>query len=248
MTTSTWVTTSSTFRPSFVDAPVTPGPPTGLAAPVSLLGARVHFTGRDEGDLRPARESTASQLAAIAGRPVSWLRQVHGSRVVVVDGPVPVTGMEGDALVTARPDAALAVFTADCAPVALASPEGVVAAVHAGWAGLVAGVVDRSVEVMRDLGATRVEAALGPCIHAGCYEFGADDLDRAGASLGPAVRASTAEGRPAFDLPAAVGAALARAGADLVFDASVCTACSTAGLYSHRARADAGRQAMVVWR
>ena len=52
------------------------------------------------------------------------------------------------------------------------------AAVHAGWAGLVAGVIGRAVEAMGVLGATRIEGALGPCIHAGCYEFGAADLER----------------------------------------------------------------------
>lgn len=241
-------TTSSTFRPSFVDAPkVTAGSRTGLSAPVTLLGARVRFTGRAEGDLRPVLASGPARLAAVVGRPVSWLRQVHGSRVVVVDGKEPVEGEEGDALVTASPRAGLAVFTADCAPVALASPEGVVAAVHAGWAGLAAGVVERSVAVMRDLGATRVEAALGPCIHAECYEFAAGDLERLTRSLGPTVRGTTAADAPALDLPAAVGAALARAGAVLVSDEDVCTACAVDRHFSHRARREVERQAMVVW-
>lgn len=176
------------------------------------------------------------------------MRQVHGSRVVVVDGKEPVQGEEGDALVTTSPHAALAVLTADCAPVALTSPEGVVAAVHAGWAGLVEGVVARAIDTMRALGATGVEAALGPCIHPGCYEFAAADLERVAGTLGPSVRAVTASGAPALDLPAAVRAALNGAGATLVWDAGTCTACQAGTQYSHRARRDMERQAMLVWK
>ena len=226
---------------------MTAGPGTGLSSQLSLLGARVRFTGRPEGDLRPVLPATPARLAAIAGRPVSWLRQVHGSRVVVVDGSRPVEGEEGDALVAASPGAALAVLTADCAPVALASPEGVVAAVHAGWAGLAAGVVGGAVGVMRDLGATSVEAALGPCIHAECYEFADVDLAPLVRAFGPGVRGTTGAGRPALDLPAAVRAALDAAGAGLVADDGSCTACATDRYWSHRARRDVERQATVVW-
>ena len=212
-----------------------------------LFGAHVCFTGRPEGDLRPQVAGGPERLAAVAGRPVSWLRQVHGGRVLEV-GATAVAGEEADALVTVAPGAALAVLTADCAPVALSSPEGVVGAVHAGWAGLVAGVVEHAVAAMRGLGAGRVEAALGPCIHAECYEFGAGDLDVVAAALGPEVRATTAGGTPALDLQAAVAAAVARSGASLVADVGVCTACAADRCFSHRARREVERQAMVVWR
>ena len=215
-------------------------------APGALLGARVRWTSRAEGDLRPSHH--AARLRELAGWRVSWLRQVHGAGVVVVEGAVAVEGAEGDALVTTCADMALAVLTADCAPVALASPEGVVAAVHAGWAGLAAGVVDRAVDAMRRLGATTVDAALGPCIHAECYEFGPAELDRVAHALGDGVRGVTAAGTPALDLPAAVAAAVDRAGGALVADEDVCTACAADRCFSHRARADAERQAMLVWR
>ena len=181
-------------------------------------------------------------------RPVSWVRQVHGDGVVVVEGPGHGCGEEGDALVTAHPEAALAIFTADCAPVALASPEGVVGAAHAGWSGVVGGVIERAVDAMRSLGASRVEAALGPCIHAECYEFGAGPLERVVAALDGSVRATTGAGAPALDLPAAVAVALRRAGAHLVHDENVCTACAADRYFSHRARGERQRQAMVVWR
>lgn len=224
-----------------------------MARPASRVGrgplrwAGVVWTGRREGDFaEPWRGSPP--WADVVDRPVSWLRQVHGDRVVVAAHPGEARGEEGDALVTAHPEAALAVVTADCAAVALASPEGVVAAAHAGWSGLEAGVLPRTVEAMRALGAITVEAALGPCIHAECYEFGPSDLDRLADRLGPSVRGVTAGGAPALDLPAAVGAALAEAGAELVHDENVCTACAAGTYFSHRARHERERQALVVWR
>jgi copper oxidase (laccase) domain-containing protein len=100
---------------------------------------------------------------------------------------------------------------------------------------------------MRRLGATRVEAVLGPCIHACCYTFGADDLDGLESRFGPRVRAVDRDGNPAFDLPAGVKAALHASGATLVGDAATCTACAP-GHWSWRRDRTEHRQATVVWR
>jgi YfiH family protein len=174
------------------------------------------------------------------------LRQVHGDRAVVVAGPGQHAGDEADASVSHHPGAALAILTADCAPIALASPEGVIGAVHAGWRGLLSGVVEVAAAAMAELGATRVEAALGPCIHAECYEFSPADLDAVAAVLGDGVRGVTTSGQPALDVPGAVGVVLERAGVALVHDEAICTACSP-DHYSHRARGEIERQATVVW-
>ena len=169
--------------------------------------------------------------------------------MVTVTDPGEHAGVDADAAVTAVPGAVLAVHTADCAPIALVSPEGVVGAVHAGWRGLAAGVIEAAVDAMRALGAETIEATLGPCIGPECYEFGADDLDAVAAELGDVVRGATADGRPALDLRAGVAAALGRAGVELaggtVGDVA-CTACSGEH-YSHRARGETGRQAVLVW-
>ena len=177
----------------------------------------------------------------------TWLRQVHGNTVVHVESPGGGAGTPADAAVAAAPGQALAVLAADCAPVALASAEGVIGVAHAGWRGLLVGVLGRTVEAMRQLGATDVIAALGPCIHAECYEFGAADLDRVAGRLGDTVRATTAAGRPALDLPGGVRAELAAAGVTELEDIDVCTACSP-DHYSWRARRQTARQAVVVWR
>jgi copper oxidase (laccase) domain-containing protein len=148
--------------------------------------------------------------------------------------------------VTATPGAVLAVHAADCAPVALVSDQGVVGAVHAGWRGLELGVIGAAVEAMRGLGARTIEAELGPCIGPECYEFGARDLDRLADRLGERVRGRTADGSPALDVPAAVEAALDDAGVRLKAGARLCTACS-ADHFSHRARRETARQALLVW-
>jgi copper oxidase (laccase) domain-containing protein len=140
----------------------------------------------------------------------------------------------------------LAVLTADCASVALGSPEGVFAAVHGGWRGLSAGVVEGAIDAMRQMGASDVVGALGPCIHAGCYEFSEEDLAEVAAVLGDRIRSTSSTGQPALDVPAAVSAALERGGAREVVGWEACTACA-GGFFSHRARRDSGRQALVVW-
>ncbi len=200
-------------------------------------------------------------MGAERSRHVRWMAQVHGSTVLVAgvagvaDGPrrpaiepgarVACAG-PGDALVSGAPELALAVLTADCAPIALGSHEGVFGAVHAGWRGLVAGVVDRAVQSMRALGATEVVGAVGPCIHPECYQFSDDDLAAVVAVCGEGARSSTRDGRPALDLPAAVASSLAAAGVRQVRGRDACTACQR-GYFSHRARGDGGRQALVVW-
>ena len=162
-----------------------------------------------------------------------------------VDGPGD-TGAEADALVTTRRALALIVRTADCAPIALAAAEGVVAVAHGGWRGLLAGVLDETAAAMRARGATRIEAALGPCIHPCCYEFG-PELDDIAAVFGDGVRGRDSTGGPSLDLPATVRAAAARAGVELVYESDTCTACDVAGFWSHRASGDVERQGVLAW-
>jgi copper oxidase (laccase) domain-containing protein len=121
-----------------------------------------------------------------------------------------------------------------------------VAAVHAGWRGLAAGVIASAVDALRQHGATEITAWLGPCIRPRCYEFGADDLEDVVAALGPDVRSETAWGTPALDVAAGVRSALLAAGVTTMHDSGVCTACSPVH-FSHRARRDVGRQASLIW-
>lgn len=207
----------------------------------------VRFTDSNDGSfaLSEPDETLNARRARQAARPVTWLRQVHGATVVRVDEPGGSCGVEADAAVTEVPGVALSVITADCAPVLLASSSAV-GAVHAGWRGLVAGVIPATIEALRDLGATEITAWLGPCIRARCYEFGAADLDEAAAVLGPTVRSTTVWGTPALDVTAGVRSSLAAAGVDGLNDIGVCTACSPVH-FSHRARVEPGRHAGMIW-
>lgn len=231
---------------------------------VSLSSAHVAFTSRAAGDMGhggdavvttmaggarifAVRDDVAARRNAVVALPWTWLHQVHGAGVVRVATPGGHAGVKADAAVSDRPGCALAVLTGDCAPVALASAEGVIGVAHAGWRGVAAGVVEATVAEMRALGASAVKAAIGPCIRAGCYEFGAADLDEVAGRLGDEVRATTCAGRPALDLPAAVRVALRRVGVVDVDDPGTCTACS-ADHFSWRARKEKQRQAVVVWR
>ena len=175
----------------------------------------------------------------------TWLHQVHGDVVVVVDAAGGHSGSRADAAVTALVDAPLAVRVADCVPVALLGDRSVGVA-HAGWRGLRAGVVERTIEAMEGLdGAPPVAAVVGPHIGPCCYEFGDADLDDLADRFGPAVRSTTTEGRPALDLSHAISGLLATADIPVTVD-GVCTSCDDR-YWSYRATATARRQAMVAW-
>ncbi len=106
--------------------------------------------------------------------------QVHSADVVTVTEPGEVPGRPADALVTATPGVALSVLTADCMPVLLADHEaGVVGAVHAGWRGALAGVLEATLDAMEELGASRegIAAVIGPCISQRAYDVGPEFLD-----------------------------------------------------------------------
>jgi len=170
---------------------------------------------------------------------------VHGDHVVTLGPHEPCSGREGDALVATGPGAPLAVFSADCALVAMASPEGVLGAVHAGWRGLLAGVVEGTAAAMRAVGATELAAVVGACIGPECYEFSERDLEPIEARYGESVRSNTETGQTALDLRAGVHRALESVSVAIAADVAECTACEE-GWFSWRARKDAGRHALVV--
>ena len=186
-------------------------------------------------------------MSAAADGAVTWLHQVHGREVVVVSSPGEHGGADADAAVTVEPGCVLAVRTADCVPVALLSAHGV-GIVHAGWRGLVAGVVEAAVRALAALGVDggSVRAEVGPCIRAGCYEFDGPGRDELAACYGDDVRTTTLWGSPSVDLVAGAVAALGAAGVRDVDIVGGCTACDTTW-YSHRARAEQARQGSFVW-
>ena len=177
----------------------------------------------------------------------TWLEQVHGADVALITEPGGCAGAAADAAVTAVPGAVLALHTADCAPVVVAGG-GALGVAHAGWRGIVAGVIGQVVDGVRrasDAGtATDLRAVIGPVIRPSSYEFGTDDLAAVAAVAGRDVSGVTAWGTPALDLCAAVLGALDAAGVSDVEDLGLDTAAG--GFFSHRARGDQGRQATAA--
>ena len=176
--------------------------------------------------------------------------QVHGATVVRADADGELG--EADAALATRPGVAVGVVTADCVPVLVAAGSAV-AAVHAGWRGLAAGVIPRALEALAEAapGADAV-AAVGPCIGACCYEVDAPVLDalrpRFGAALDGALRPAR-PGHALLDLPALAREALVAAGlapARVGALAGACTRCDAARFHSFRRDgASAGR--LLSW-
>ncbi len=184
------------------------------------------------------------RLQAEVGRPLVYMAQCHGSDVAVVE-TVPDSAPRCDALVTTSTEIALAVLVADCVPVLLASPQGVVAAVHAGRPGLVAGVVPAAIEAMRRLGAREIDAVVGPSVCGRCYEVPAEMRDTV-AQVEPVSATVSWTGTPAVDVAAGVVAQL-RAGDVEVRWVPGCTR-ESPQLYSYRRDGTTGRFAGVVAR
>ena len=204
--------------------------------------ARFAFYGKPTRSDAPDLEAT---LAA-AGLELATLRQVHSARVVeAVAGPCG----EADALVARRCGLALRVVTADCVPILLDSASGAIAAVHAGWRGLAAGIVEAAVE---RLGPQRpIRALIGPAIGACCYQVGRDVADEVARRAGSAaVIVEQGDGRrPHLDLALTARLVLERAGVDEVVTVDACTRCQEARWSSYRRDGKgAGRNLALVWR
>jgi len=208
-----------------------------------------------DGDVHPeivdADTLWRRQLALTGDRWV-MLDEVHGVDVVAVDSLAsiawPLAGT-GDVLVAAQSSETLAVWVADCAPLALFGANGTTRVVaHGGWRGLADGVIDVAVDALESTGTEVAAAVLGPCIHPCCYEFGAGDLESVarGVEASPSdVTGTTSWGTRALDVPAAVRAGLARRGIEIDV-AGACTGCDRR-YRSHRRRAELERHALVVW-
>ena len=211
---------------------------------------------RPELDLGELDPESARLLASAAGAPgaeVIRVRQVHGVGVFDADiRSVAEAGVAADAIVTTRPDGLALVRAADCVPVLLAGPEGArVAAVHAGWRGIVAGVLCAALEALGDCAA----AAIGPCISAPHFEVGDEVADAfRAAELGDAVIEPPGK-RPQVNLRRAARVQLLRARPGLLhaLDTSdLCTYTQADELWSHRrdvthgGRATTGRQGAAI--
>jgi len=219
--------------------------------------------GDDPGCVLENRHRLATAFGAAPGDFV-FARQVHGAGVRVVTEADRGSGAfrlddavdDTDALVTTSPEVVLAILTADCVPIVLHDPvAGVLACVHAGWRGTVAGVTAATLAVMQGLGTrlSDVVAGIGPAVGADRYQVGPDVHQAVTRSFGPAAAQfihpdPSAPGRWLLDLQAANRHALRQAGVPgaRIHAADIPTGPVPGHFFSDRAARPCGRLALAA--
>jgi YfiH family protein len=173
----------------------------------------------------------------------AYAKQVHGNRVLLHNDGWSgwLRAGDGDGHIGIRSGTALAVTLADCVPVFLAHPSGVVALLHAGWRGAAGGIVDKAAEALlsHSYRINDCYAHLGPAICGKCYEVGPEVIR--------AVEGREVDGPTRLDLRAALGNHLQRLGVRDISSSEFCTRCHNEHFFSHRA-GDTGRHIAVIAR
>lgn len=195
-----------------------------------------------------ANRATLRDVLALPREPL-WLRQIHGS--VVVDADAIATGVEptADAATARTAGRVLAVLAADCLPVLFAAADGSeVAAAHAGWRGLAAGVLEATIAALRTPPAG-LQAWLGPCIGAVSYEVGAE-VRAAFVDADAGAAAAFTPARPGHwdcDLSALAWRRLHQAGVTRIFGGGFDTRTDPRFYSYRRDGAGSGRFASLIW-
>ena len=177
-----------------------------------------------------------------------WLRQVHGARVVVLQGEV--SPVEADAVITREAGLALSILTADCLPLLLTAEDGSeIAAVHCGWRGLASGIVGNTIQAMQtpsELILAWMGPAIGPC-H---FEVGRDVYDALSAILSEDVLASAftpATGEKFMaNLYEVATVLLRKQGVLRISGGGLCTSCDQRRFFSYRVSPVCGRIATTI--
>ncbi len=207
------------------------------------LGLR---SGDDPGRVAENRRRFCAAGAAEPAR-TSSCHQFHSAIVQEADADpdrpfddTAVVSPKGDGLVTHTPGRAVVAFGSDCVPVVIARADGSgVGVCHAGWRGLLGGVVEHTVE---RLGGGDLRAAVGPCAGPAAYEVGADVAEPLRERFGPAALRG-----PNADLATCAAIALQRAGVGSVDIAGLCTMTDAERFFSYRRDGTAcGRQAVIA--
>jgi YfiH family protein len=182
----------------------------------------------------------------------AWLTQVHGSRVVrLVADELPASG--ADAVVTAEAGRVCVIQVADCLPVLFAARDGsVVAAAHAGWRGLAAGVLENTVSAL-GLPPAQLLAWIGPGIGRRSFEVGPEvreafiGVAQTGSAAVEAAFVPNARGRWYCDLVALARLRLATLGVTAAYGGHWCTVADAEHFFSHRRDGRSGRMAALIW-
>ncbi|MEO8878466.1 MAG: peptidoglycan editing factor PgeF [Polyangiaceae bacterium] len=197
---------------------------------------------RHEFSTRLASQAQIGEALGVSFDAIARVKQVHSARVALVSGEG-FRSDEADALVS-RAGAAIAIQTADCVPILVADPSsGAVAAIHAGWRGVVSGIAKNALDL---LGGNRAElvAAIGPCICGACFEVGADVAEKIVVVSNADVVVKRVDEKAFVDLRNAVRAQLVAAGLSnaRIEDVAGCTFHQNDLFFSYRREgATAGR-------
>ncbi|WP_371264213.1 peptidoglycan editing factor PgeF [Nitrosomonas sp. Nm51] len=184
-----------------------------------------------------------------------WLRQVHGARHVwIKHGDMQLQEESGDAALSRESNTVCAIMVADCLPVLLCDTAGtIVGAVHAGWRGLAAGIIEQTVAAMQTE-RNALMAWLGPAIGPAYFEVGEDvraafvDSDqRTAAAFEPADSASQSEPKWHADIFQLARYRLAHAGVTRIYGGGVCAYSDPGRFFSYRRDGETGRMAALIW-
>ncbi len=228
----------------------TPASAEGIDA-LAVPGIVAFTTTRERGDFstvgdQSARVVTARWLALqeeLGVARFAYAKQVHGRRVIAHNdgwsGWLRAADADGHLAYVAG--TALAVTLADCVPVFLAHPAGVIGLLHAGWRGVASGIVDQAAGELASHGVALRECRvhLGPAICGSCYKVGPEVIR--------ALRGEQVERPTHVDLRELLGGQLARHGVTQVSISESCTRCHNERFFSHRA-GDAARHIAVIAR
>lgn len=207
--------------------------------------------GYQAGDDPAAVTLNRATVAAVLPQAPKWLAQMHGTHVVDADQ---LTGTpQADASVACHPGTVCAIMVADCVPVLFSNRAGTrVAAAHAGWRGLSAGVIHNTVQALCNAGdhPTDLLAYIGPGIGSAAFEVGADVYQAFTADDPGAAAAFVAQPSAKWlaDLFMLTRRALARAGITQVYGGGLCTYSDAQRFFSYRRDKTTGRMAAVIWR
>ena len=210
--------------------------------PFDSLNVADHVKDKEENVFKN-REILAENLAM----PLVYIQATHSPNVVNVQSEFPEVHVDTDALVTRETNLGLVIMSADCAPIVLVDPIAhVVGVVHAGWQGMLVGVVANAVEGMFDLGAEpeNLKAIIGPTISAQNFLATQERFDEV-KDIVPTAAVKLANGQLAVDIRKGVKHQLAQYQIKTT-DINICTF-DTPELFSFRRDPETGRNATVVW-
>lgn len=211
--------------------------------PFQSLNPALHVNDRTEYVLK--NRQSISQMLNLPSEPV-WLEQIHSNRVIKADQSTQLE--QADASYTDQAGIVSVVMTADCLPILLANQEGTkIAAIHAGWRGLLNGVISNTVAMFEN---SPVMAWLGPAIGPDCFEIGVEvksSFVTKSDNFSPAFKQKNND-KYLADIYQLARIELASLGIKQVYGGDFCTVTDKQRFYSYRRDGETGRMATLIWR